>query len=52
MKKLGLMVLVAGIILMAGCAGDDPAGGGGGTLPNVAGVAIGTASEGRDVVLG
>ncbi|MCD4670299.1 MAG: hypothetical protein K8S14_07625 [Actinomycetia bacterium] len=51
MKKLGLMVLVAGIVLMAGCAGDDPAGGGGGTLDNVAGVAIGTASAGRDVVI-
>ncbi len=51
MKKLGLMVLVAGIILMAGCAGDDPAGGGGGTLDNVAGLAIGTASTGRDVAL-
>ncbi len=51
MKKLGLMILVAGIVLMAGCAGDDPAGGTGGTLDNVAGVAIGTASAGRDVVL-
>ncbi|MCK5115994.1 MAG: hypothetical protein KAR44_05300 [Candidatus Aegiribacteria sp.] len=51
MKKLGLMVLVAGIILMAGCAGDDPAGGGGGTLEVVTGVAIGSASAGRDVVL-
>lgn len=52
MKKLGLMILVAGIVLMAGCAGDDPAGGGGGTLDDVAGVAIGTASAGRNVVLG
>ena len=51
MKKLGLMILVAGIVLMAGCAGDDPAGGGGGTLENVAGVAIGATSAGRDVVL-
>ena len=51
MKKLGLLVLVAGIVLMAGCAGDDPAGGGGGTLDNVSGVAIGTNSAGRDVVI-
>ena len=51
MKKLGLMMLVAGIILMAGCAGDDPAGGGGGTLEVVTGVAIGSASIGRDVVI-
>lgn len=50
MKKLGLMMLVAGIILMAGCAGDDPAGPGG-TLADVAGVTIGAASAGRDVAV-
>ncbi len=50
MKKLGLLVLVAGIILMAGCAGDDPSGPSG-TLPTVTGLEIGAASAGRDVVL-
>ncbi|MCD4775086.1 MAG: hypothetical protein K8S15_03430 [Candidatus Aegiribacteria sp.] len=50
MKKLGLMILVAGIVLMAGCAGDDPAGPSG-TLANVTGLTIGTTSAGRDVVL-
>ena len=50
MKKLGLMILVAGIVLMAGCAGDDPAGPSG-TLADVTGLAIGTTSAGRDVVL-
>ncbi|MEN8207704.1 MAG: fibronectin type III domain-containing protein [Candidatus Fermentibacteria bacterium] len=50
MKKLGLIVLVAGIILMAGCAGDDPVGPGG-TLAPVTGVEIGTASAGQDVVV-
>jgi len=50
MKKLGLMILVAGIVLMAGCAGDDPASPGG-TLEDVTGLAIGSTSEGRDVVL-
>ena len=50
MKKLGLIVLVAGIVLMAGCAGDDPAGPSG-TLEDVTGLAIGAASAGRDVVL-
>ncbi|MCD4701679.1 MAG: fibronectin type III domain-containing protein, partial [Candidatus Aegiribacteria sp.] len=50
MKKLGLMILVAGIILMAGCAGDDPAGPSG-TLADVTGLAIGSSSAGRDVVL-
>ncbi|MCK4504483.1 MAG: fibronectin type III domain-containing protein [Candidatus Aegiribacteria sp.] len=50
MKKLGLIVLVAGIILMAGCAGDDPSGPTG-DLPNVSNVAIGSASAGKTVVL-
>ncbi|MCK4670907.1 MAG: Ig-like domain repeat protein [Candidatus Aegiribacteria sp.] len=50
MKKLGLLVLVAGIILMAGCAGDDPSGPTG-DLPNVSNVAIGSASVGKTVVL-
>jgi len=50
MKKLGLLVLVAGIVLMAGCAGDDPAGPSG-TLADVTGLTIGTTSAGRDVVL-
>ncbi|MCK4806099.1 MAG: hypothetical protein KAT09_00560 [Candidatus Aegiribacteria sp.] len=50
MKKLGLIVLVAGIVLMAGCAGDDPAGPSG-TLPAVTGLAIGTSSAGRNVDL-
>lgn len=50
MKKLGLMILVAGIVLMAGCAGDDPAGPSG-TLADVTGLAIGSTSAGRDVVL-
>ncbi|MBN2587523.1 MAG: hypothetical protein JXA64_09025 [Candidatus Fermentibacteraceae bacterium] len=50
MKKLGLLVLVVGIVLMAGCAGDDPAGPSG-TLEDVTGLAIGSASAGRDVVL-
>ncbi|RKZ10500.1 hypothetical protein DRQ25_02645 [Candidatus Fermentibacteria bacterium] len=50
MKKLGLMMLVAGIILMAGCAGDDPAGPGG-TLADVEGVAISSASDGQNIAL-
>ncbi len=50
MKKLGLMILVAGIILMAGCAGDDPAGPGG-TLADVTGVEIGTASTGQSIAI-
>lgn len=50
MKKLGLLVLVAGIILMAGCAGDDPVGPTG-DLPNVSGLDIGATSAGRNVVL-
>ena len=50
MKKLGLIVLVAGIILMAGCAGDDPAGPSG-TLPTVTGLEILASSVGRTVNL-
>jgi len=50
MKKLGLIIMVAGVILMAGCAGDDPAGPSG-TLEDVTGLAIGAASAGQDVVL-
>ncbi len=50
MKKLGLIVLVAGIILMAGCAGDDPAGPSG-TLADVTNLAIGASSSGQDIVL-
>ena len=50
MKKLGLMILVAGIVLMAGCAGDDPAGPGG-TLADVEDVAIGTASTGQSIAI-
>jgi len=50
MKKLGLLALVAGIVLMAGCAGDDPAGPGG-TLADVSGVTISASSAGRDVIL-
>ena len=50
MKKLGLIVLVAGIILMAGCAGDDPSGPGG-TLPTVTGLEVLTTSSGVTVNL-
>jgi len=50
MKKLGLMLLVVGVVLMAGCAGDDPSGPSG-TLENVTGLAIGSNSSGRDVIL-
>jgi hypothetical protein len=51
MKKLGLIVLVAGIVLMAGCAGDDPAGPSG-TLADVQNLTIDeTASAGQDIVL-
>ena len=50
MKKLGLMVLVAGIVLMAGCAGDDPAGPSG-TFGDVSNLQISAASAGRDIVL-
>lgn len=50
MKKLGLIVLIAGIVLMAGCAGDDPAGPGG-TLPNVTGVTIDGSSAGTTINL-
>ncbi|NOQ21309.1 MAG: hypothetical protein GQ565_01490 [Candidatus Aegiribacteria sp.] len=48
MKKLGLILLVAGIVLMAGCAGDDPAGPSG-TLADVTGLTINTSSSGRNV---
>lgn len=50
MKKLGLLVLVAGIILMAGCAGDDPSDPGG-TLSTVTGLEILATSSGRTVNL-
>ncbi len=50
MKKLGLIVLVAGIVLMAGCAGDDPSTPSG-TLEVVTGLVMDPASEGRDVEL-
>lgn len=50
MKKLGLIVLVAGIILMAGCAGDDPAGPSG-TFGDVSNLQIDAASAGRNIVL-
>ena len=49
MKKLGLIVLVAGIVLMAGCAGDDPSGPG--TLPTVTGLEVLATSSGRTVNL-
>ncbi len=49
MKKLGLIVLVAGIILMAGCAGDDPVGPG--DLPTVTGLEVLATSSGRTVNL-
>lgn len=50
MKKLGLLVLIAGIILMAGCAGDDPQGPSG-TLSTVTGLDILATSAGRTVNL-
>ncbi len=50
MKKLGLLVLVAGIILMAGCAGDDPSDPGG-TLSTVTGFEVLATSAGRTVNL-
>lgn len=50
MKKLGLMILVAGIVLMAGCAGDDPAGPSG-TLETVTGLTIDASSSGRNIDL-
>lgn len=50
MKKLGLIVLLAGIVLMAGCAGDDPVGPTG-TLETVTGLTIDASSAGRNVDL-
>ena len=51
MKKLSLIVLVVGIMLAAGCTGDDPSGPGGDLAP-VTGFAIDeNASGGTSVVL-
>lgn len=50
MKKLGLIVLAVGIILMAGCAGDDPAGPSG-SLDPVTGLTIEATSAGTSVDL-
>ena len=50
MKKLGLMILVTGIVLLAGCAGDNPANPGG-TLADVTGLTIDAASAGQNIVL-
>ncbi|MBD3277198.1 MAG: hypothetical protein GF388_02775, partial [Candidatus Aegiribacteria sp.] len=50
MKKLGLIVLALGIILMAGCAGDDPAGPSG-SLDPVTGLTIEATSAGTSVDL-
>jgi len=50
MKKLGLMILLTGIVLLAGCAGDNPANPGG-TLADVTGLTIDATSAGQNVVL-
>ena len=51
MKKLGLLALMLGVALIAGCAGDDPAGPGG-TLESVTGLEIDEDNcEGRDIAL-
>lgn len=51
MKKLGLMLMVVGVVLIAGCAGDDPAGPSG-TFGDVSNLQIDeAASAGRDIVL-
>lgn len=51
MKKYAILLTALAVVLMAGCEGDDP-GGGGGTLPQVDGLTIDTDnSAGRDIVL-
>ncbi len=50
MKKLLVSALVLGMIVMSGCAGDDPEGPEG-TLPIVQDLAIGAASAGNSIVL-
>ncbi len=50
MKKLTLIALMLGVILMTGCEGDDPVGPGG-NLADVTGFAIDAASTGQTVVL-
>lgn len=50
MRKFTLMVLALGVVLMAGCEGDDPVGPGG-TLNDVTGLAVDAASVGQTVVL-
>jgi len=51
MRKISLVTMLLGVVLLAGCTGDDPSGPGG-TLPDVTGFAINeTASGGTTVVL-
>lgn len=50
MKKLLVSALVLGMIVMSGCAGDDPTDPQG-NLPTVQDLAIGTASAGNSIVL-
>ena len=51
MRKITLLVLALGVVLMTGCEGDDPVGPGG-TLPDVTGFAVdAAASTGQTVVL-
>lgn len=50
MKKLLVSALVLGMIVMSGCAGDDPADPQG-NLPTVQNLVIGAASAGRSIVL-
>jgi hypothetical protein len=50
MRKYAILLAALAVVLMAGCEGDDPAGGGG-TLPTVTGLSIGDASEGTSIVL-
>ncbi len=51
MKKYAILLTALAVVLMVGCEGDDP-GGGGGTLPQITGLSIDwDASDGRDIVL-
>lgn len=50
MKKLLVSALVLGMIVMSGCAGDDPEGPEG-NLPTVQDLALGAASAGNSIVL-
>jgi hypothetical protein len=50
MRKFTLIAMLLGVVMLAGCTGDDPAGPGG-TLANVTNFAISDASAGTSVVL-